>query len=203
MCTLDADSPYAQLALPLFVTAIGIGLCTAPTTTAKLHAVPDEKQGVASAVNDATREVGAALGIAIAGSVVAAQFHHHLAPALAAFPEQVRGAALDSLAHALAVADQMGPRGAQLADVADNAFLEAMDTSLIVLSCALIVAAAFIAIWSPGRDGRQLKLLRRVIGHDSADLTGDELGGAMAEHHDGGVRAAAGDRRQDRTVDHP
>ena len=135
--------------------------------------------------------------------MVAAQFHHHLAPALAAFPEQVRGAALDSLAHALAAADADGSAGRAAGGRGNNAFLEAMDTSLIVLSCALIVAAAFIAIWSPGRDGRQLKLVRRVIGHDSADLTGDELGGAMAEHHDGGVRAAAGDRRQDRTVDYP
>ena len=40
----------------------GIGLCTAPTTSAVMGAVPDEKQGVASAVNDATREIGAALG---------------------------------------------------------------------------------------------------------------------------------------------
>lgn len=200
LCTLDADSTYAALAWPLLITAIGIGLCTAPTTTAIMHAVPDEKQGVASAVNDATREIGAALGIAIAGSILAAQFNHHLAPALAAFPEQVRTAALDSLAHALAVAEHMGPQGPQLAAVANDAFVHAMHTSLVVLSVSLFVAASFVAVWAPGRDGRQLGMIRRLTARWSGD---DELGGPVPEHDDGGMRAAAGDRRQDRPVDHP
>ena len=63
-------------------------LCTAPTTTAIMHAVPDEKQGVASAVNDTTREVGAAVGIAVAGSIVAAHYNKLLAPQLAGFPSR-------------------------------------------------------------------------------------------------------------------
>ena len=70
---------------PMLITAVGIGLCVAPTTSAIMNAVPDEKQGVASAVNDATREVGAAVGIAVAGSVLAAQYSKVLAPGLAGF----------------------------------------------------------------------------------------------------------------------
>ena len=83
----------------MLITAVGIGLCVAPTTSAIMNAVPDEKQGVASAVNDATREVGAAVGIAVAGSVLAAQYSRVLAPGLAGFPDQVREAALASLAR--------------------------------------------------------------------------------------------------------
>lgn len=162
MRTLEIDSPYLHLAWPFLITAVGIGLCTAPTTTAIMHAVPDQKQGVASAVNDTTREVGAALGIAVAGSVLAAQYHNALAPTITAFPEQIRGPAQDSLAHALAIARQMGPQGTRLAELANTAFLHAMDLSLLVLSIALIVAAAFVAVWSPGRDGQQLRIVRRL-----------------------------------------
>lgn len=162
MRTLDVHSSYVDLAWPLLITAVGIGLCTAPTTTAIMHAVPDEKQGVASAVNDTTREVGAALGIAVAGSVLAAQYHNELAPALRDFPDQVRTHALDSLAHALAVAEQMGPQGAALRELANTAFVRSMDVSLLVLAVALVVAATFIAVWSPGRDGRQPALVRRL-----------------------------------------
>ncbi|HET6731523.1 MFS transporter [Mycobacterium sp.] len=162
MRTLGADTPYLHMAWPFLITAIGIGLCTAPTTTAIMHAVPDEKQGVASAVNDTTREVGAALGIAVAGSVLAAHYHNALAPALTAFPEQVRGPALDSLAHALAVADQMGPQGERLTQLANDAFLQSMDLSLSVLAVAVSVAAGFVALWSPGRDGQQLSFVRRL-----------------------------------------
>ncbi|HXL59074.1 MAG TPA: MFS transporter, partial [Mycobacterium sp.] len=144
------------------------GLCVAPTTSAIMNAVPNEKQGVASAVNDATREVGAAIGIAVAGSVLAAQYHNALAPNLTAFPEQVRESALDSLAHALAVADRMGPQGARLAGLAESAFIQSMDLSLLVVSASLVVAAAFVAVWAPGRDGQQLGFLRRLTSRSSA-----------------------------------
>lgn len=40
-----------------------------PATTAIVSALPANKQGVASAVNDTSRELGAALGIAVLGSV--------------------------------------------------------------------------------------------------------------------------------------
>jgi EmrB/QacA subfamily drug resistance transporter len=190
---LDAGSAYIDLVWPLLIISAGIGLCVAPTTSAIMNAVPDEKQGVASAVNDTTREVGAAIGIAVAGSVLAAQYHDVLAPTLAGFPEQVRDQALDSLANALAVASQMGPQGTKLAELAESAFIHAMDLSLLVVAGALMVAAAFVAVWAPGRDGQQFRFLRRA----------DEFGGAVTDHHDGGMRSPAGDGGKHRSVDNP
>lgn len=159
---LDADSTYLDLMWPLIITASGIGLCTAPTTSAIMNAVPDEKQGVASAVNDATREVGAAVGIAVAGSILAAVYHNALAPKLYAFPESVRATATDSLAHALSVAEQMGPQGAALSRLAQEAFMHATSQALLVLAILLLVGSVFTAIWAPGRDGRQWALIRRM-----------------------------------------
>jgi hypothetical protein len=196
---LHADSAYIEMVFPFLITSTGIGLCFAPTTSAIMNAVTTEKQGVASAVNDTTREVGAAVGIAVAGSVLAAQYSNALGPGLTALPEQVRGPALASLANALEVAKQIGPQGAGLAHLAENAFLDTMDLSLIVVSTVLVVAAAFVAVWAPGRDGRQFRFIRRLTARGSDD----ELGGTMAEHDDRRVGAAAGDGRQDRPVDHP
>jgi EmrB/QacA subfamily drug resistance transporter len=198
--TLDGDSSYLAVAWPLLIAAVGIGLCTAPTTTAIMHAVPDEKQGVASAVNDTTREVGAAVGIAVAGSVLAAHYGSMLAPALTGFPEEIRSPVLESLAQALAVADRIGAQGERVRDLATAAFLDSMNLSLLVLSIALIAAAAFVAVWAPGRDGRQYAFVRRFTARWASD---HELGGAVADHHDGGVRTATGDDGQYRTVDHP
>ncbi|MDG4663934.1 MFS transporter [Mycobacterium sp. 236(2023)] len=160
---LEADATFLDLAWPMLIAASGIGLCTAPTTSAIMNAVPDEKQGVASAVNDATREVGAAVGIAVAGSILAAVYHSSLAPKLDAFPDQIRQTATDSLAHALAMSEQMGPQGAQLATLAQTAFLHAADQALLVLSAVLVAGAAFVAVWSPGRDGKQWRVLRRNL----------------------------------------
>ena len=92
-------------------------------------------------------------------------------------------------------------RRARLAEFAKTAFLGSMDLSLLVLAIVLTAAATFVAIWSPGRDGQQLRVVRRLLRR--VDSTRDELGGPVAQHNDGGVRTSTGDGRQDRTVDHP
>ena len=53
------------------ILGLGMALATTPATTAIVASLPDEKQGVASAVGHASREVGGALGIAVLGSVLA------------------------------------------------------------------------------------------------------------------------------------
>lgn len=50
--------------------ALGMGLASTPATTAITTSLPEEKQGVASAVNDVAREFGSAFGIAILGSAL-------------------------------------------------------------------------------------------------------------------------------------
>jgi hypothetical protein len=126
-------------------------------------AVPDEKQGVASAVNDASREMGGALGIAIAGSILAGRYSEDLGSKLANFPEPVRGPATDSLAKAVEVADRLGPQGRQLAELSKAAFLTSMHASTTTLAAIVAVAAVVIGLWAPGRDGRQLSLVRRIV----------------------------------------
>ncbi|MGV9800042.1 MFS transporter [Mycobacterium sp. NPDC003449] len=162
MRLLQLDSGYLEYAWPLFIMSIGIGMCTAPTTSAIMGAVPDEKQGVASAVNDTTREVGAALGIAVAGSILAAQYQNHLTPSLTGLPAELHDPLLSSLAEALAVAGQSGPQGAAIGELAKQAFLDATNSALLVMAAVLGVAAALVGVWGPGRDGRQSRLARRI-----------------------------------------
>jgi EmrB/QacA subfamily drug resistance transporter len=200
---LEPGSSYIDLAWPMLIVSAGIGLCVAPTTSAIMNAVPDEKQGVASAVNDTTREVGAAIGMAVAGSVVAAEYTSAFTPSITAFPEQVRQAALDSLAQAMEISERMGAPGAQLANLAQSAFIQAMDLSLLVLSIVAVAAAAFVAVWAPGRDGQQVGFVRRLTSPRPTADSDDELGGPVATHGDGGVGAAADGGGKHRAVDHP
>ena len=160
MQRLDLNSSYLDLAWPLLVLSTGIGLCTAPTTAAIMSAAPAEKQGVASAVNDTARELGAALGIAIAGSMLAAQYTRSMTPRLMAFPEPLRGPAAESLAESIEVSHRLGPHGAELADVTRTAFLHSMQSSLFVMAVIMAVAAVVVGLWSPGRDGTRLRPVR-------------------------------------------
>jgi EmrB/QacA subfamily drug resistance transporter len=159
---LALDSPYWDLAWPLTIMSSGIGLCLAPTTSAIMTSVSDDKQGVASAVNDTTREIGAALGIALAGSLLATQYTANVAPALATLPPPVRDTASGSLGQALEIATRLGPRGGELATAAKAAFLQGMESSLLGLAVFIAAAAVVIGFWAPGRDGRQLKLAQRL-----------------------------------------
>ena len=159
---VEVDSTYFDVAWPMFVMSFGIGLLTAPTTSAIMANAPDDKQGVASAVNDTTREVGAALGIALAGSLLAAQYTNLLGPKLTGFPEQAREAAVGSLGQALEVAERMGPQGAQLTELSSAAFVEAMHSSLLALAITVGAGAIVIGPWAPGRDDEQLRFVRRL-----------------------------------------
>ena len=200
MRVLEVHSPYIELVWPLLVISTGIGFCTAPTTSAIMTSVPDEKQGVASAVNDTTRELGAALGIALAGSVLATSYGHFVRPALSNFPAAVRGPASHSLAQAMEISKALGLQGDQLAQVSKTAFLQAMDSSFTVLSAIIALAAVLIAMWAPGRDGRQLRPIRRLTGQSGKQRQPaeslEQLSDPVRQHHDRGVWSPAGDRRQ-------
>jgi hypothetical protein len=132
--------------------------------------------------------------------VLAAQYTDAIAPGLRAFPEQIRAATTDSLANALEIAKQLGPQGPALAKLAESAFLDAMDLSLVVVSTVLAIAAVFVGVWAPGRDGRQHVFVRRLAPRGLLD---DELGRAMPKHHDRGVGSAARHGGKHRAIDDP
>jgi MFS family permease len=163
MLGIKVGSPYWRAAWPMLVMSTGIGLCTAPTTSVIMTTAPDDKQGVASAVNDASREIGAALGIALAGSMLAAQYSKTLAPSLIGFPKAVGDAASTSLGQALEVARRLGPAGARLSEVSKSAFIDAMHSSLLVLAIVIAVSAVVIGLWAPGRDDQQLRPVRALL----------------------------------------
>ncbi|TRW81763.1 MFS transporter [Mycolicibacterium sp. 018/SC-01/001] len=151
-----ADAAYLDVVWPSLIIGAGVGICTAPATTAIMNTVSDEKQGVASAVNDTARELGAAIGVAVAGSILAASYRTALAPQLSGFPAQVRDTATDSLAYALTLSERLGPQGDRLGDAARAAFLDANGHALLALAGIVAVSAAFIAVLAPGRDGKRL-----------------------------------------------
>ena len=163
MLGIKVGSPYWRAAWPMLVMSTGIGLCTAPTTSVIMTTAPDDKQGVASAVNDASREIGAALGIALAGSMLAARYAKTLAPNLIGFPKSVEDAASTSLGQALEVARRLGPAGARLSEVSKTAFIDAMHSSLLVLGVLVAASAVLIGLWAPGRDDQQLRPVRKLL----------------------------------------
>ncbi len=74
LSTLGPSTPYLLIVVALVLLSAGMASSIAPGTGAIMSAVPMNKAGVGSAVNDTTRELGGALGIAILGSIVASAY---------------------------------------------------------------------------------------------------------------------------------
>jgi EmrB/QacA subfamily drug resistance transporter len=80
--TAAARTSYGTIAAQMVVLGTGMGLTSAPATEAIMGVVPKAKAGVGSAVNDATRLLGATLGVAVIGSVYASLYASRLTNAL-------------------------------------------------------------------------------------------------------------------------
>ena len=115
--TLSVGDPLWHYIAMAIVFGAGFGLMLAPATEAILAALPDEEQGLASAVNDITRELGAALGIAVSGAVLIANLEPAATPAdafMTAWPETCVALAFANLlcAATVAVLHRWAPRPA-------------------------------------------------------------------------------------------
>jgi hypothetical protein len=119
-----------------------------------MGAVPKDRASVGSAVNDTNRLVGGAIGVAILGSLLNTLYRGDMEPVTQQLPEPARGAANDTVGGALAVADRVGgAAGRALHDAANNAFLGAMHTTVLVAVGVTLLGAALAAVYLPSRAG--------------------------------------------------
>ncbi len=73
--TATIETPLAQIVIALGIFGIGFGSINPPITNAAVSGMPRERAGVASALASTSRQVGASLGVALAGSIAAADGH--------------------------------------------------------------------------------------------------------------------------------
>ncbi len=142
MSRSGVDTSYTWFAPALVVSALGMGLTTAPSTGAIMRSLPLAKAGVGSAVNDTTRELGGALGVAALGSVLTSRFHVVIDGSLGRLPASAGRSLGSALQTAAALPDA---RGSALADAARHAYVQAFDTTVAIGGGIALLAAVFIA----------------------------------------------------------
>src|SRR5262249_37297121 len=114
--------------------------------------VSKEKAGVGSAVNDATRELGSTLGVAIIGSIYASLYASGVVDdAPTSIPGSAIHQASESIGSALAVSHQLGPAGTSLLHAARTAFFDGFQVGCLVAAGVLFIGAAFAARFLPAR----------------------------------------------------
>jgi EmrB/QacA subfamily drug resistance transporter len=157
--TSTVDTGYGRVMLAMVLMGAGMGLSVAPATESIMGALPLHQAGVGSAVNDTSRELGGALGVAIVGSMLSSLYSSDLDAKLPAnVPSQVRDAAGQSVGAALQVSSQLGRVGAPLADAARESFVDAMSRASLVTAAVAVVGAVLAWRFLPARavDAREL-----------------------------------------------
>ena len=157
MATLDATTPVWVLCALFFIMGTGMANIMPPATEAALATLPREKAGVGSAVNNTTRQVGGALGVAILGSMMSALYRDELASDIANLPTAARDTANESIAGAYGVAANLGPAGQPLMDAANDAFLSAVSTTSLVAAAVAVVGLGIVLRWMPRRSHRRVE----------------------------------------------
>lgn len=143
---VTVEGGYLTVLPGLVAMGLGMGLAMTPSTEAITSALPRDQQGVASAVNDLTRELGAALGIALLGALLASGYRAAITPGLDGVPDTVAETAREGVANAVAASAGAGPYASQVVDAAQQAFVtgwqQAMWVGVAVMTALLIYVAA-------------------------------------------------------------
>jgi hypothetical protein len=144
-------TPYVFIGMLLAVISCGSGLVMPSATSSIMTSLPMNKAGVGSAVNDTTREVGGAIGIAAIGSIVASVYRHSLGSSLDVLPAAARQQAHDNAGSAIAIVKSSAPPGQvdSLLDAIRSAFTKGMNVGMLVGAVLALLGAAITARWYP------------------------------------------------------
>ena len=148
--TADFDVWFFSSALCVY--GLGMAFAATPATTAITSAMPAEKQGVASAVNDVSRELGSAVGIAVLGAALTMVYRNEVAPAVLRLPDNLAAAVQSGLAFTkLTPPPGSEAIWAQLVSTANEAFVAGMAHALTIAAGAALVTALAVAWLAPRR----------------------------------------------------
>src|SRR5262249_12390988 len=146
------SSGYEIIAATMLIGGLGMGIAMTPATDSIMGSLPLEKAGVGSAVNDTTREVGGALGVAILGSVMRSVSASTLASKVGDMPAPAASVAKDSIGGAFAVASKLDPAAAaSLMHAAQSSFVHAEGIAMLVGTGVAIGGAIVALLFLPSR----------------------------------------------------
>lgn len=156
---------YGNILASMAVMMAGMALTMTPATTMMMSAVPRNRAGMGSAMNDTTRELGGALGIAVLGSVLGSTYSDEIKGSIGQLPAEVQEVAENSLAGALMIAEKLGPVGAALIDGAKEAWMNGLSAAMLIAAGIVAVAAIVSAIWLPHehKEGEDDQIIDPII----------------------------------------
>ncbi|WP_461008161.1 DHA2 family efflux MFS transporter permease subunit [Streptomyces capparidis] len=149
--TLGEDTPIWVLCVLFFCQGTAMAHVMPPATVSIMSALPREKAGSGSAINNTFRQVGGSLGVAVLGSVLSTGYRSGVEGHLDAVPAGARHEAGESVEATLAVARRLGPAGRSLVEPAHDAFVHAMHITAVGSAAVAFLGAAVAFVFLPRR----------------------------------------------------
>ncbi|WP_214322900.1 MFS transporter [Nonomuraea sediminis] len=146
---VSADGGYLTILPGMLAMGIGMGLSMTPSTEAITGSLPREKQGVASALNDVTREFGTALGVALLGALLSAGYRSAIDDRLQGIPQGAADTAREGIANAVEVAGSTGSHAQDLVHAAKQSFADGWQQAMWVGVAVMGVLFVYIALRGP------------------------------------------------------
>ncbi|QBR92731.1 MFS transporter [Nocardioides euryhalodurans] len=146
--TMEADADYATTIVgQMILMGAGLGLISTPATESIMQVLPPARAGVGSAVNDATRELGGTLGVAVVGSLFSSLYASRLVELLEGrLPSDQLRAAEDSVG----VADAIGAQVPGVAAAMEEAFMSGLGAACVMIGVLCVAGAVFSLVALPG-----------------------------------------------------
>jgi hypothetical protein len=152
--TLDTGSSTLHVVLVTIVLAVGMANVMAPATESIMGSLPRAKAGVGSAVNDTTRQMGGAIGVALIGSLLASVYRSDVRTGLAGSgaPASLVEQASSSVQSGVAAGRELGGAlGQQVVTVSHQSFVSGYHVGVVVAAAVVLVAAVAVFRWLPAR----------------------------------------------------
>ncbi|WP_280357449.1 MFS transporter [Nocardia otitidiscaviarum] len=176
------ETPYlGPVLVSMVLMGIGFAVVQGPATESIMGSVPLEEAGAGSAVNDTTREVGGALGVALLGSIMSSIYADRVSGRIAAVPEAIMNAQQKELASNTPISvleivkaplnPMLEQPRADLVHAMKVAALEGSHAASMVAVGTLVVCAVIVAVALPWKPERNRSLL---LGWRDADAAEDE-----------------------------
>ncbi|MBS2547042.1 MFS transporter [Catenulispora sp. NL8] len=151
--SVSVSGGYLSILPGMLAMGLGLGLTMTPATEAITSALPQEQQGVGSALNDVTREFGTALGVALLGALVTTGYRNAISPRLHTLPSPVADTARQGIANALTAAHEAGPQAQALTHAARAAFITGWQHAMWAGTAVMAALLVFVLVLGARREG--------------------------------------------------
>ena len=147
---MDSNFSLILFTSSLVIFAFGMALAAVPATTAITNSLSADKQGVASAVNDTSREFGSAIGIAVLGVALNNQYRSGVSEIASTLPPEMANHVLNSVAFTQSTPPPaLAAQWNALVTTALDAFTHGMSLALNIGGAFALLGAVLVFAVAP------------------------------------------------------